>query len=116
MTLAGFGPDQPGPFVLLHDEDAQPCDLPGCRQCGNPVDPDCAAPWIAAHQAQQPARIGPALRYRLTEPDGSIGTLVYHELFEAVETAIASDQACTIYRETEQGDLLLLARTAGRKE
>lgn len=54
------------------------------------------------------------LRLRVYDDDGRMLGALYHRLSDAVEACVGQPGRRTVYRETQDGDLLLLCRVTGR--
>ena len=116
-----------------------PCDLTGC-QCGGvsdlatlsrcgpataglldrlstpaPAGERLVAAVLERDMGNPEPGLAASMRLRVYDDDGRMMGALYHRLSDAVEACIGQPGRRTVYRETQDGDLLLLCRVSGRK-
>ena len=116
-----------------------PCDLTGC-QCGGvsdlatlsrcgpataglldrlstpaPAGESGSGAALDAQGGNPEPGLAASMRLRVYDEGGRMMGALYHRLSDAVEACIGQPGRRTIYRETAEGDLMLLCRVSGRK-
>ena len=104
------------------------CDIPCCPQCdppepgawqgagrAGPASERLVAAALDAQGGNPEPGLAASMRLRVYDEGGRMMGALYHRLSDAVEACIGQPGRRTVYRETQDGDLLLLCRVSGRK-